>query len=205
MHMRSVFFVALVCVFASPALGGSKFQTNIIATPPDCFVIAGGCLNVNLGCGIDNSECALGTMSNKSKVKIKGTLELKAKIKGVTDGTGALMTTGPAEGAADNLVLKIALSTCPVDTATPPFCDDPSTVYLKVPLTEGKAGLIVDLAPVFSLAAGTTINVLGVALLDAPGAFVCLGTNSTVDIMARLNDATCENGIIRGVGGLLTE
>jgi hypothetical protein len=177
----------------------------MLPTPPDCFLGPNFCLNVDLGCAIDNSDCALGTVSSKSKVKMKGTLELKAKIKGVTDGTGALMTTGPAENAVDNLVLKISLSACPVDTGAPPICDDLSNVYLKVPLTDGKAKLMIDLAPVLALPAGTPINVLGVALLGVPGGGNCLGTNSTADITTRLNDATCETGIVRGVGGVLTE
>jgi hypothetical protein len=204
MQPRSLLFAMVVCVFASPALGGSKVQMNIVPAPADCFVGPGFCLNVNLGCSTDNSECALGTMSSKSKLKMKGTLELNAKIQGVTDGTGALMTTGPAEGAVDNLVLKVALSSCPVDTASPPICDDPSTVYLKVPLTDGKVKLTIDLAPVLGLAAGTPVNVLGVALLDAPGVG-CPGTNSTADITGRINNASCDNGIVRGVGGVLTE
>jgi len=56
---------------------------------------------------------------------------------------------------------------------------------------------------VLALAAGTPVDVLGIALLDASS--LCLGTNSVADITTRLNDTFCENGIVRGVGGVLTE
>jgi hypothetical protein len=117
------------------------------------------------------------------------------------------MTTGPAETAVDNLVLKIGLSACPVDTGSPPMCDDPSNVYLKVVLTGGEADLNIDLAPVFpGLLAGNPFAVLGVTLLGAPGGGNCVGTNSTTDITARLNDSTCEaSSIVRGVGGFVKE
>ena len=205
MCSRSILFAAALLLWSTLALAGTKVQMNIVPTPPDCLVAGLFCLNVDAGCGGDNNDCAPGTMSEKSKVKIKDTLQLKATIKGVTDGTGALMTTGPAEDADDNLVLKVALSTCPVDTASPPICDDPANIYLKVVLTNGKGKLTVDLAPVLLLGAGSPVNVMGVALLGAAGGGNCLGSNSTADIAARINDGTCDSIIVRGVGGLVTK
>ena len=142
-------------------------------------------------------------MSPKSKVTIPDTLKVTGTIQGVTDVAGALETTGPAESASDNPVLKIALSTCPVDTGAPPICDDVTNVYLKVVLKAGKGKVKVDLSPVFpGLTSGSPFAVLGVALLEVPGPGNCVGTNSAADITARLNDTTCESsGIVRGIGG----
>jgi hypothetical protein len=205
MRTQPVLLAWTLLVLATGALAGTKVQMNIVPTPPDCRVAGLFCLNVAGGCGGDNADCALGTMS-KSKVKLDGKLRVKATIKGVTDIAGMLMTTGPGEAAADNLVLKLVLSLCPVDTAAPPICDDVTTVYLKVVLTAGAAKLGVELAPVLSLAAGSPLAVLGAGLV-VPGSGLgdCPGTNSSADITARLNDGSCDLGIVRGVGGVVTE
>jgi len=196
----------LVFGWGNLAYAGTGVQMNIAPSPADCFVGPGFCLNVDGSCFIDNSECALGTVSAKSKIKIKGDLSVSANFKGVTDVAGATLTTGPAETAVDNLVLKIGLSTCPVDTGSPPICDDPTNVYLKVVLTDGKGKLKIDLAPVLGLTAGNPVNVLGVTLLGSPGGGNCLGDNSTADVTTRINDGTCEaTGIVRGIGGLVAE
>jgi hypothetical protein len=201
-----VVFASTLLVFATGALAGTKVQMNIVPTPPDCVIVGLVCLNVPGPCGGDNADCALGTMSSKSKVKLDGKLGLKATIKGVTDIAGVLMTTGPAEDAADNLVLALVLSLCPVDTGAPPICDDLTSVYLKVVLTKGKGKLKVDLAPVLSLAAGDPVAVLGARLVvPGSGPGDCPGTNSTADITGRLNDSTCDPGIVRGVGGVVTQ
>ena len=112
MRTCSLRFAAVMLVFGTSALAGTKMQMNIVPTPADCFVGPGFCQNVSAGCGVDNSECALATVSPKSKVKIDGKLKVKASIKGVTDVAGVLMTTGPAETATDNLVLRLTVSEC---------------------------------------------------------------------------------------------
>ncbi len=175
---------------------------------PDCFTGPGFCLNVPLSCSFDNSECALATLSAKgSKLSLDGKLQLKASVKGVTDGTGTLMTTGPAVTATDNLVLKVVVSTCPVDTGSPPICDDPTDVYVKLVLTKkGKGKLKVDLGPVLALPPGSPFAVLGAALV-VPGGNPgdCAGDNSASAITTRLNDATCSSGIVRGVAGMVRQ
>src|SRR5262245_52501751 len=204
MQTCSVRFAAIMLLLGTSALAGTKTQMNIVPTPADCFVGPGFCQNVSAACGFDNSECALATVSPKSKVKIDGKLKLTASIKGVTDVAGVLMTTGPAETASDNLVLRLTLSTCGVDLAAPPLCDEPTNVYLKVVLTDGKGKLKLDLGPVFAEPPGSPFAVLGVALVVPIGGVLdCPGTNSSGDITTRLNDATCDAGIPRGIGGLL--
>jgi len=205
MRTRWLLLVSTVLGLGAPVLAGTKVSMNIVPAPPDCFAGPGFCLNVGAGCFVDNSDCALATLSSKSKVTLDGKRKLKVAIKGVTDVTGALMTTGPAEATDGNPVLKLALSLCPVDTGAPPICDDITAVYLKVVLTGGQAKLALDLAPVLSTTVGQPVAVLGVSLLEAPTAGSCLGTNSTVDITTRLNDASCDIGIVRGVGGILAE
>lgn len=206
MQTRSFPFAAGILLLGTSAFAGSKVQMNIVPTPPDCFAGPGFCQNVSAGCGFDNADCALATMSPKSKVKIDGKLKLKASVSGVTDVTGALMTTGPAETASDNLVLRVTLSQCGVDLASPPLCDEPTNVYLKVVLTEGKGKLNLELGTVFSEPVGSPFAVLSVALVvQSTGLGDCPGTNSPADISARLNDATCDVGIPRGVGGFVRE
>jgi len=78
-------------------------------------------------------------------------------------------------------------------------------VYVKVVLTAGKGTVRVDLRPVFigSFSPGTAFRVNHVALITPRAGGNCLGTNSTVDLTARLNDGTCNDGIgILGVGGV---
>ncbi len=206
MSRRFSLLALMLSLVATQAAAGTKVQLNIIPAPPDCFVGPGFCLNVGLSCGFDNSECALAKMSPKSKVTIPDTLKVTGTIQGVTDGAGALMTTGPTESDSNNPILKIAVSTCPVDTAAPPICDDVTNVYVKVVLKGGTGKVKVDLGPVFAsltFPSGSPFAVLGVALLESAGAGNCLGTNSSTDIATRLNDATCDSFIVRGVGGFV--
>ena len=199
-------------LLATGAYAGTKFQMNIVPTASDCF-IGGNCLNVSSSCSDPggNSDCVLGTLSPKSMVKLDGKRHLKGTVKGVTDNTGALMTTGPAETATDNLVLKLSLTNClgAVDSGSPCNSSTPTTsVYLKVVLTNGKGKLKVDLSTVAGLgAAGAPIAVSGVSVLGAPGnPGDCPGTNSATDVATRLNDATCESSsVVRGVGGVVLE
>ena len=198
-----------VTLLLATAVGArTKVQMNIIPSPPDCFTGPSFCFNVASACAMpDNSDCVLGTMSAKSKFKFNGKKRLKAKIKDVTDNTGALMTTGPADTATDNLVLKVGLSACPVDNGVP-ACDVASNLYLKVVLTDGDGSLDLDLASLGTLgAAGNPIAILGVRLLGAPAnPGDCPGTNSILDIQTRVNDATCESSsVVRGTGGVLGE
>lgn len=75
---------------------------------------------------------------------------------------------------------------------------------MKVVLAGGKGKIKVDLKPVFSgFTAGAAFRVNHVALITPRGGGSCLGTNSTADLTARLNDGSCNDGIgILGVGGI---
>ena len=92
-----------------------------------------------------------------------------------------------------------------VDLASPPLCDEPTNVYLKVVLTDGKGKLNLDLGTVFAeppiplRRAERRVDSARWGLLDCPG------TNSPADVTGRLNDPTCDTGIGRGIGGLLRE
>ena len=209
MKTASLLLGFAVLLLATVAGAGTKAQMTIVPSPADCFTGPGFCMNVVSGCAtLDNSDCVLGTMSPKSTFKINGKRHLKAKIKGVTDNTGALMTTGPAETATDNLVLKVTVSACPVDTGSPPICDDPTGIYLKVVLTGGKGRLNLDLSTVAALGpVGNPFALLGVSLWGAPAnPGDCAGTNSPADVATRVNDSTCEtSNVVRGVGGLIAE
>lgn len=201
--------VLLGLLVAAPAFAGSKLQLNIVPTPPDCSAAAGGaCLNSGVGCGdiAGNTDCVAVGVSAKSKVALDGKLALKGTMQGVVDNSGALVTTGPV-GAADNYVLEMALQTCTVDAGEIPYCTAAQTVYVKVVLKAGKGSIKVDLKPVFpAAAAGTAFRVSHVALITPRSGGNCLGTNSTADLTARLNDATCDDGVgILGVGGIAVQ
>jgi hypothetical protein len=207
MHIK--LSVLVLVLGAAPALAGSKLQMNILPTPPDCAAAAGpACLNSGVGCGDigGNTDCVTVGVSSKSKVSLDGNLILNAKLKGVVDNSNAPVTTG-AEGAADNYVLQIGLQTCTVDVSEIPYCTAAHDVFVKVVLAAG-AGKIkkLDLKPVLGFSAGTALRVNHVALITPRGGGNCLGTNSTVDLTARLNDATCNNGVgILGVGGVVVQ
>ena len=202
--------IALVCTaLAGAASAGTKAQLNIVPSLPDCFVAGNVCLNNGAGCGGDNSECALSGVSASSKIALSGKLALKGSIKGVKDNSGALVTTG-AEGSADNFILKLSVNQCLVDTGSPPLCDDETTIYVKVALSNGTGKIAVDLAPVFAgfatpLALGDPVMLAGGQLLSPAGVGVCLGTNSSTDLIARLDDASCETIGVYGVFGVLRE
>jgi hypothetical protein len=63
------------------------------------------------------------------------------------------------------------------------------------------------LKPVFgAFGAGTAFRVNHVALITPRSGGSCLGTNSTADLTARVNDGTCNDGIgILGVGGVVLQ
>ena len=209
MQTGSLPFAAVMLVFGTSALAGTKTQMNIVPTPADCFVGPGFCQNVSAGCGVDNSECALATMSPKSKVKIDGKLKVKASIKGVTDVAGALMTTGPAETAIDNLVLRLTLSQCGVrPRVTAVLCDEPTNRLPEGRAHRGQGEAQPRPRDGVRGAGGIPLrraerradSAKRVGLLDCPG------TNSPADVSGRLdNDPTCDVGIARGIGGLLRE
>ena len=198
--------VILACA-AVPAFAGTKFQMNIIPSPPDCS-ITGTCLNSGAACADigGNTDCVPAGVSSKSKVSLNGKLALKATLKGVVDNTGAVVTTG-AEGSLDNYVLQVGLQTCTPDVVEIPYCSAAHDVYLKVVLKKGKGTLKIDLKPVFpGFTVGTALRVNHIALISPRTVGNCLGTNSTADITTRLNDATCNDGTgIVGVGGVAVE
>lgn len=208
MRMRANLSILFVLCTIGPAFAGSKLQMNILPSPPDCFS-GGACLNSGASCAdvVGNSDCVAIGVSSKSKVSLDGKLKLKGTLQGVVDNAGALVTTGP-EGAVDNYVFQMGLQTCTQDVIEIPYCSAVHDVYVKVVLQAGKGKINVDLKPVFSgsFLPGTAFRVNHVALITPRGGGNCLGTNSTVDITARLNDATCNDGIgILGVGGVVLQ
>jgi hypothetical protein len=206
--MNKLTLVSLVAMVAaaSGASAGTKLQTNVAPTPPDCFIAGSFCLNSGASCSIDNSECALASVSPRSSVSLTGKLQLKGSFRDVRDNLGALVTTGVV-GSADNYVVQIGLQSCTVDNSEMPYCGVVNQdVFVKLALTKGKGSFKLDLRPVFPLLTfteGTPLRINHVALITPRAGGNCLGTNSGTDLLARLNDATCNDGIgILGVGGI---
>lgn len=194
--------IAIACVLVSTRAGAdSKLQANIVATPPHCFAAGGYCWNSGAACTIDDSPCAAATMSPKSRISLDGRMIVRAKIFGVTDASGAPLTTGPAETATDNLVLKLTLSTCARGGGQSP-CSDTTDVYLKVVVTEGRANLRIDLASVLDLRAGDPLTWAGMQLLS-PAPSSCGGDNSAVQVVFRIDNDACDSGIVRGSAGVV--
>ena len=206
MRVRAKLSVIVVVCAAAPVFAGTKLQMNIIPSPADCSFP--GCLNSGAACADlgGNSDCVAVGVSSKSKVSLDGKLILKATLKEVVDNAGAPVTTG-AEGAADNYVLQVGLQTCTIDVVEIPYCSAIHDVYVKVVLDTGKGRIKLDLKPVFpGFVTGTAFRVNHVALITPRGGGNCLGTNSTVDLTARLNDGTCNDGTgILGVGGVVLQ
>ena len=208
MSTRSMVLAPALLLAASTVLAATKAQMNIVPTKPDCFIAGSFCLNNGASCFVDNSECANSSMSPSSKFKIDGTLVLKGGVKQVKDNSGALITTG-AEGAADNLIFKLALTQCIVDNGYP-NCHDVQNIYLKVVLNNGNGTINVNLAPVLAglsspVTPGDPLMISGGGLLTPVSPGFCLGTNSATDISARLNDASCESGAVYGTIGFAAQ
>ena len=205
MKLRTQLSVVIVLLTTAPAFAGNtKLQMNIVPSPADCSII-GQCLNSGASCSDigGNTDCVAAGVLPTSKVSLDGKMALKATLKGMVDNSGAPVTTG-AEGAIDNYVLQVGLQTCTVDATEIPYCSAVQDVYLKVVLTGGKGKIKLDLKPVFgAFTSGAAFRVNHVALISPRGMGNCLGTNSTGDITARLNDSTCNDGVgIVGVGGV---
>ena len=126
----------------------------------------------------------------------------------VKDNSGALITTG-AEGAADNLIFKLTLTQCIVDNGYP-NCHDAQNIYLKVVLHSGNGTINVNLAPVLAglpspVTPGDPLMISGGGLLSPASPGFCLGTNSAVDVSARVNDGSCESGGVYGAIGFAVQ
>ena len=179
---------------------------NVVPTPPDCFIAGSVCLNSGAGCFTENAECALAGVTPASSVSLTSKLQLKGSFKSVFDNAGLAVNTGLV-GAADNYVVQIGLQTCTVDASEIPYCSANQDVYVKLALSKGKGSFKLDLTPVFpGLLAGTALRINHVALITPRAGGNCLGTNSGPDLLARLNDTTCNDGIgILGVGGIASQ
>jgi hypothetical protein len=206
MNKLTLALLVVLVAAASEVSAGTKLSMNVAPTPPDCFIAGSFCLNSGASCFTDNSECALASVSPSSSVLLTSKLQLKGSFKGVLDNAGLPVNTGLV-GAADNYVVQIGLQTCTVDNSEMPYCGMVNQdVYVKLALTKGKGSFKLDLSPVFPLLtfpAGTPLRINHVALITPRAGGNCLGTNSGPDLLARLNDATCNDGIgILGVGGI---
>ena len=211
--MRTLLTLIAVLGLVGPAAAGTKFKTNLVPTPADCFDGLGVCLNNGFSC-LDvpgNSDCMASGLSPKSTVSLDGKGKLTVQVKGVRDATGALVSTGPV-GSSDTYVLDLEVRACAVNAGEIPYCSSPnapgSHLYVKVPLTNGNGLAKVDLHPVITGAlafgAGQTLHVRRVSLV-AQQPF-CMGTNSAADITARLVAGGCNAGdSVVAVDGLSVE
>lgn len=198
---------------AVQAGASTKYQTNLVPTPADCFGGLGVCLNNGASCNDpnNNSDCTASSISPRSSVTLDGKLRVKYSLRGVLNSAGALVTTGP-EGASDNYLLDVEVRVCVADVGEIPYCGSsniPTThLYIEVPLSSGIAKGKIDLRPVLTgpsvnLSTGTSLVVSRVSLLTPHP--VCSGTNSATDIAARINQG-CNDGVgVLAVPGVVIE
>ncbi len=200
--------VLVVLLSATAAQAGSKLSMNVVPTPPDCAIGPMVCLNSGVSCfSGDNAECAFAGVSPSSSVSLTSKLQLKGSFKNVLDSAGLAVNTGLV-GAVDNYVVQIGLQTCTVDNVEIPYCGVVSQdVYVKLALSKGKGSFKLDLTPVFpGFLVGTPLRINHVALITPRAGGNCLGANSGPDLLLRLNDTTCNDGVgILGVGGIATQ
>ena len=219
---------------AALAHAGTKVQLNVVpvegvcnttptphvclnkpdATPGACS--AGTCLNGHAGtCTVDNdckftcttdADCNVGTVSASSKLSFDGKLNLKGVLKGITDSTGAPVTTDLTPGTADDRVVKLCFIPFINGAQGPNVC-----TYLKVEVKKGTAKLAVN----GSTVPGLSMCPLGHCALMVSGGGLyskvddpvndCPGDNSGAAIATRLNDLTCESGGFLGINGFQRE
>ncbi len=202
MTARSFMLGAALLMLGAPALAGTKFQANIVPTPPDCYSGPNFCKNGIGGCpGSTNAECT-GTMSPASKVKIDGvTQTVKASVKNVVDQTGSRITTD-STNADDDFILKLTLCRCIADSGGFDICSNCNNVYLRFDLKNGNGKVAGDLSTAFATdPTGTPFRVTGGGITQMSAPAGCTGTNSAADIAVRLDDANCETGLFVGVIG----
>jgi len=201
MTARSLVLGATFLVLGARALAGTKFQANIVPTPPDCYSGPNYCKNGLGTCpSSDNAECT-GTMSAASKVKIDGvTRTVKGSVKNVTDQSGRITTD--AGDPNDDFILKVTLCRCIVDSGGPDICSNCNNVYIRTDLKNGNGNVAGDLSAAFGAdPTGTAFRVTGGGITQMSAPAGCVGGNSAADIAARLDDTDCETGLFVGVIG----
>jgi hypothetical protein len=112
----------------------NKVKMNLVPSPADCFV-GPASLNVE-GICVRQLRMRTGDAVEQIEAAAKERLELKVKIKGVTDVTGALITTA-RQSRPSTTCAEACVQHLPNRHGSPPLCDDPSNVYLKVGATGG--------------------------------------------------------------------
>jgi len=178
--------IAVVALAASAAWAGTKFQTNLV--PGYTFSIgpcsAGTCTINNTKVCATNADCIETPMSEKSKMQIKDTGSFQAKLQGIEDDLGDLIT---GDGSFDPKKGSCTLTGDEyfvVQTGTFPALATGFQFNLVAEVSKGKAKAGIDASALFSLIPNgvhKAVNVEGIAVYGPVGDQTC-------------NGSTCPNG-----------
>jgi hypothetical protein len=197
----------LLLLPAAAWAGGTSVRMTLVPVPAVCGTGA-VCRNGTPGVCTVDADCNAGALAPKSKLSLGGKkLQVKVSLVGVTDASGALVTTDGVAGSPDDYILTLHATIC--DWADLLGCSASEIltggVALKVDLVKGKAKLKVDLSGLLGgQPDGLALGIHGAQLQlppTNPGA--CPGDNSPTGLSARPNPTACETGALVGLGGIL--
>jgi len=183
------FSAAFLLVAASAALAGTKYQANLVTASK-------------------TSPATNPTIANTGKLSVKDTGDVKAGIKGVTDGAGALVTTsqsykdsGTLDGEQYIVILKLRMTAL----SDPNAPTDAETV-IPVDLKKGNGSTKMSLSGLMGLlpsGIGRSMEIIGGEVwgpLGAANVTACSAVLTTGFAMA--GDPSCRGGTMVGVAGI---
>jgi hypothetical protein len=205
---RSLRFLAPLLLLPTLAwAGGTGVRMTLVPVPAVCGSGA-TCRNGKPGACTVDVDCDVGMLAPRSKLSFSGKkLKVTASLSGVTDASGALVTTDGVSGSSDDYILTMHATIC--DWADVLGCTPTEIltggVSLKVDLGKGKGKLKVDLSGLLSgLPDGLALAVHGAELrLPPTNPASCPGDNSSAGLSSRVNVAACQTGALVGMGGFL--
>lgn len=180
--------VAMALAIATPALAGTKFQTNLVSNDP-----------------IDPPSNP--TISPKSSIKMSDKGSIQVGLAGVTDGAGTLVTTSGSyndtfavDGTQYVAIIKLRL---PAIEGLFPIVELPIAVDLK----GGKGKTKYSAAPLFGFLGagnGRTVEIQGVEVWGplGGGAAACQAILSAPIPVIFPPDPSCRSGNEIGMSGL---
>lgn len=180
--------VVMALVIATPALAGTKYQTNIVSNSP-------------------THPPANPTLSPKSAIKLDDKGKIQASLAGVTDGSGALVTTsgsfnssGTLDASTYIVILKLHL---PAIAGLFEVVEFPIPVDLK----NGKGKTKYNVSSLFAFLTppnGRTVEIRGLEVWGpmGAGAAACDALVSGPLPVIFPPDMTCRSGDHIGISGL---
>jgi hypothetical protein len=173
---------AMIAVSATAALAGTKYQSSLV--------------NASTTDPPSNPTMSVG------KVQVKDTGDIKAQVKGVTDGTGALVTsstavkdTGDPDDTSYIAIIKANYVPLNIDVEI--------AVPMDVKKGGGKGGVsLASLTSLITPGVGRSIAMNGAEVWGPLGAANVAACNTELNTGFAIGSSACKGGTRIGVGGV---